>query len=117
MCAIVYEYPPDGKSIEGERDAVELIGEASQRGANLVAIPADRLAEDFFRLRTGLAGAILQKFVTYRMRLAVVGDISSYVSASSALRDFVCETNRGEHVWFVADAGELSKRLARDGGV
>jgi hypothetical protein len=30
---------------------------------------------------------------------------------SSALRDFVYETNRGNQVWFVADQEELEKRL------
>ena len=112
----VLECAPDGEKLEGERDAIELIGEAAQQRATLVLIPAERLADDFFKLRTRIAGDIVLKFVTYRLRLAIVGDISRHLSESSALRDFVVEANRGPHVWFVADRAELETRLKRDAG-
>ena len=112
----VLECAPDGEKIRSERDAIELIGETGQHGASLVVIPAERLDDDFFRLRTGIAGAIVQKFVTYRLRLAIVGDISRHLSESDALRDFVREANRGAQVWFVANREELEQRLPRDAG-
>jgi hypothetical protein len=93
------------------RDATDLIGEALRRGERMVVIPAERLDEDFFRLRTGVAGAFLQKFVTYRVRVAIVGDIAAHIEKSDALRDFVRESNRGDHVWFVADLNELEARM------
>jgi hypothetical protein len=62
----------DGPAIAGPQDAVDLIGAAFGR-AEVVAIPAARLGERFFDLRTGVAGEIMQKFVNYRLRLAVVG--------------------------------------------
>jgi hypothetical protein len=44
------------------------------------------LSADFFDLRTGLAGAVLQKFTNYRARLAiVVADASAYGSSFSEL--------------------------------
>lgn len=55
----------------------------------------------FFDLRTGLAGSILQKVVTYSMRLAIVGDFS--VFHSRALADFIRESNRGSDIFFVPD--------------
>jgi len=112
----VLECAPDGEKLKSERDAIDLIGEAGRHGAILVVIPVERLDDDFFRLRTGIAGAIVQKFVTYRLRLAIVGDISWHVSESAALRDFVRETNRGAQVWFVASREELGQRLLRDAG-
>lgn len=69
------------------------------------------LSDDFFRLKSGLAGEIVQKFVTYGLRLAVVGDISSYTNGSKAFRDFVHESNKGMYVWFVADKHELAAKL------
>lgn len=93
-------------------EALDLIGEALGADALWVAVPAARLGEDFFRLPTGVAGEVVQKFVNYRRRLAVVGDISPQVAASDALRDFVRESNRGAHVWFVRDLAELEARLA-----
>ena len=80
--------------------------------ATFVVIPADRLALDFFQLRTGLAGEILQKFVNYGLRLAIIGDLSAFTANSAALRDLINESNRGNSVWFLPDLGEAEKRLA-----
>ncbi|MFF7969986.1 DUF4180 domain-containing protein [Streptomyces sp. NPDC007905] len=102
---------PDGPSLDGESAALDLIGDALGQDAQLVAVPVGRVPDEFFRLRSGVAGAVVQKFVTYRLRLAVVGDISAHVEASDALRDFVYEANQGGHLWFLADAGELEERL------
>jgi hypothetical protein len=101
----------DGAPIAGTQDALDVIGAAFSR-ADVVAVPVGRFDERFFELRTGLAGEIMQKFVNYRMRLAVVGDISAHLAASPALRDLVFESNRGGHVWFVADLDELDTHLA-----
>jgi hypothetical protein len=100
----------DGDTIAEPQDALDLIGAAFGR-ADVVAVPAGRFDERFFRLRSGLAGEIMQKFVNFQTRLAVVGDISAHVAASTALRDLVVESNRGRQVWFVADLDELDKHL------
>jgi hypothetical protein len=80
--------------------------------ASLLVIPVECLDEDFFRLSTRIAGEIIQRFVTYRVRVAIVGDISRHVAESTALRDFVLEANRGDQVWFVTSLEELGQRLA-----
>ena len=103
---------PEGPAVESTQDALDLIGAPYGTEAGTVAIPAARLGEGFFRLRSGVAGEIMQKFVNYQIRLAVVGDIAEQVEASDALRDLVRESNRGRHVWFVADLDELDERLA-----
>ena len=72
--------------------------------------------DGFFRLATRIAGDIVQKFVTYRLLLVIVGDISRHTESSSALRDFVRETNQGDHVWFLSGLEELDERLARRHG-
>ncbi|MEU1626531.1 DUF4180 domain-containing protein [Streptomyces sp. NPDC020096] len=105
MCA------PEGKVIGGERDVLDLIGDAAYQGAQWVVIPAGRFDESFFQLRTRVAGEIVQKFVNYRVGLVVLGDISRHTAASAALRDFVRECNRGRQTWFLADAEDLRERL------
>ncbi|GGT17133.1 DUF4180 domain-containing protein [Streptomyces purpureus] len=102
---------PDGTPLRTEQDALDLIGEGFYQGAGWVAVPADRLPEDFFRLRTRLAGDIVQKFVNYRMGLAVIGDISRHTESGTALRDFVRESNRGTQLWFLPDLDALRTRL------
>ncbi|MYV98281.1 DUF4180 domain-containing protein [Streptomyces sp. SID3343] len=106
---------PDGPIVRETRDALDLIGDAGYHEARWVVLPVARLDGDFFRLRTGLAGEVLQKFAQYDMRLAVVGDITSYVEASTALRDLVRESNRGTQTWFLADLDALGARLAGTG--
>ncbi|MGI6665022.1 MAG: DUF4180 domain-containing protein [Christensenellaceae bacterium] len=56
-------------------------------------------AEDFFQLKTKLAGEIIEKFVQYHVVVAIVGDFSVYQSESLAA--FIRESNRGKHVFFL----------------
>lgn len=101
----------EGKKLRTDRDAVEVIGKAAAQKAGLVAIPTGRLDEDFFRLKTRVAGEFLQKFVQYGVRVAIVGDISRQVEESEPLGGFVRESNRGRHIWFVTNENEIAKRL------
>ncbi|MGC4876376.1 DUF4180 domain-containing protein [Micromonospora sp. DT43] len=101
---------PAGPPVATEQDALDLIG-AAFLGAQVVAVPANRFDESFFSLGTRFAGDVMQKFVNYRLRLAIVGDISAQLAQSSALRALVHESNRGGHVWFVADLDALDERL------
>lgn len=105
MCAA------EGGPIAGEQDALDLIGDAGYQGARWTVVPVERFDDAFFQLRTGVAGDIVQKFVNYRMGLVVLGDISPHTARSSALRDFVRESNRGGQTWFLADEAELDARL------
>jgi hypothetical protein len=107
----VLECAPEGPQLQHSRDATDLVARALQQRAAWVVIPVARLGVEFFRLRTGIAGDFIQKFVTYRIHLAIVGDVSGYMEASTALRDFVRETNRGDQVLFLATADELGSRL------
>lgn len=102
----------DGRKLGGGDTALDLIGDAMGCHAEVVAVPVERVADEFFALRSGVAGDVVQKFVNYRIRLVIVGDIGPWVADSDALRDFVREANRGRQVWFVTDRAALEERLA-----
>ena len=68
------------------------------------------MSEDFFILSSGLAGEVLQKFVNYGMKVAIVGDYSRYTS--KPLQDFIRESNRGKTVFFVSSESEALEKLA-----
>lgn len=88
-----------------EQSALDLIGDISYHyEVNHLIINKEILDEDFFDLRTGIAGNILQKFVNYSMRLAIVGDFSMY--QSNNLRRFILESNKGKQVFFASSAQE-----------
>jgi len=107
----IFECPSNGPAVQSEQDALGILGEAMAQQAEMVMLPVDRLSPSFFQLRTGLAGAIAQKFVTYGMRLAIIGAISPVALESPALQAFINESNRGERIWFLDHAGDLGRRL------
>lgn len=84
--------------INSLQDAVDLIANSDYQGARKIIINGKQLSLEFFELKTGLAGDILQKFVNYQMSLAVVGDFSKYKSKS--LRDFIYESNKSGMIIF-----------------
>ncbi|MGW5054152.1 GNAT family N-acetyltransferase [Actinokineospora sp. NPDC004072] len=108
---VVFEYAPDAPVLAHPDDVLHVIGSLYGVEVEWVALPVSRLAPEFFDLSTRLAGEMLQKLVNYQLKVAVVGDIAEHVARSSALADFVRESNRGRHVWFVADLAELAARL------
>jgi hypothetical protein len=108
----VFEVPATGPPLRSGTDAVDLMSAASEYQATFIAIPVERLADDFFDLRTCIAGEMAQKFAMYGRRVAIVGDISSRIAASKSLAAFVIESNRGHDLWFVNDLEEVANRLA-----
>lgn len=106
-----------GDPVSTPDDAADLVGSAWSHRAELVAVPVERLDPRFFDLKTGVAGEITQKLVNYRLHLAVVGDLAQQVAKSDALRDYVRESNRADHVWFVDSEADLERRLADRAGV
>lgn len=99
-----------GIILKDEQSALDIIADASyQTGSNLIALHKENVAEECFKLSSGLLGAILQKFVNYRVRLAIMGDFSQY--SSKPLKDFIYESNKGGHIYFVKDEKEAIKNL------
>jgi hypothetical protein len=107
-------YAQEDQIIRTVQDAVDIIGDTRALNAAFVVIPIAGLDAAFFQLRTGLAGAMLQKFVNYGLRVAILGDHSQLASESNALRDFIRESNRGRAVWFMADWQALEEKLATE---
>ena len=109
----VLECVADGVKLQTYRDAVDLVGKSFENRATVIVIPVECLDDEFFQLKTRIAGELIQKFVQYGRRIAIVGDISRHLDESSALRAFVAESNRGKDVWFLASREELNDRLEK----
>lgn len=75
-----------------------------------IVINKDAFAKEFFVLSTGIAGEVLQKFINYHFKLAIVGDFSAYTS--KPLKEFMYESNRGEDIFFVSSKQEAIDRLS-----
>ena len=98
--------------IRTAQDALDLMAAISySHDCSKVIIDKACISEDFFDLRTGLAGEILQKFTNYGFALAIVGDFSGY--GSRGLRDFIYQSNQGRQVFFVPDIQTALERLSQ----
>ncbi len=94
-----------------EQSALDFIATGNyDTGSRRVALYKQSLPEAFFKLSTGLAGAVLQKFINYGFKLAIIGDFSHYTS--QPLHDFITECNSGKDIFFVADRQQALDRLA-----
>jgi hypothetical protein len=102
----------DGPVVRDVDAARDLIAEAMSQGARVLVVPAARLDDAFFQLRSGLAGEILQKAANYRKKIAVIGDVSRHTEASNAFRDLVVESKRSATFFFEPDLTALAERLA-----
>lgn len=100
-----------GVLISDGQSALDLIATVKyETDLNAMVLPKEALSEGFFRLSSGLAGEVLQKFVNYHMALAIVGDFSQYQSEN--LKDFIYESNKGKVVCFAATEDEAVAALA-----
>ena len=88
---------------------LDVLTNAQYRYSNSIVINKEAFSEDFFSLKTGIAGDVLQKCVTYHIQLAIYGDFAPYTS--KALRDFMRESNRGPHVFFATSKEEAVNHL------
>ena len=77
--------------IKETQDALDLMADSGYQGSSRMILHEKNIIPDFFDLKTGIAGEILQKFSTYKVKLTIVGDFSKYTSKS--LKDLIYESN------------------------
>lgn len=88
--------------IQDVQDALDLMATVRyESGSSKLLMLQANIIEQFFDLKTGLAGEILQKFTNYQVQIAIVGDFDRYESKS--LQSFIYECNRGNQVFFAKD--------------
>ncbi|MFB6341826.1 DUF4180 domain-containing protein [Saccharicrinis sp. FJH62] len=103
----IAEVESEGIVINSAEDALNLLGNMYYQGIEKIILHQKNITNEFFKLKNGMAGEILQKFSNYRMRLAIVGDFTKYDSKS--LNDFIRESNKNRHINFV---GSLDDALS-----
>lgn len=107
---LIAEIAPEGFLISNTQDGVDLLGNMYFENIDKVIIHKASLTPDFFDLKNGIAGDILQKFSNYRVRLAIVGDFLEFKSKS--LIDFMYECNKRKQIVFVGTLEEGMKVLS-----
>ena len=97
----IVEIIDDSIIIKGIDDVFEVL---FSNNCSSIILKKENITEDFFDLATGLAGEILQKFSNYRKRLAILGDFENI--KSTALKDFIYESNKTKQILFVKTSEE-----------
>ncbi|HHU50481.1 MAG TPA: DUF4180 domain-containing protein [Firmicutes bacterium] len=87
------EYASVETPIRKEENAIDLISACFEYDTNFLLIQAQALVDDFFKLRTGLAGSVLQKFINYNIKVAVV--MTDQQEVKGKFKEFITETNKG----------------------
>jgi hypothetical protein len=96
--------------ISDMQSALDLIATVSfEKGCNRIIIDKSTICEDFFILSSGIAGDVLQKFINYHTKLAIIGDYSKYTS--KPLHDFIYECNKGKDIFFVGSLDQAIEKL------
>ncbi|PEX79266.1 DUF4180 domain-containing protein [Bacillus cereus] len=75
-----------------------------------IIIHKSLISDSFFDLKTRLAGEILQKFINYKVKIAIVGDFSIYTSKS--LKDFIYECNKGNDIFYLETEQQAIEKLS-----
>jgi len=92
--------------IENTNDLLSIVGEAGYRGSNKLLIHSKYLLEDFFDLKSGVAGEFLQKFSNYRTKVAILLDEKRL--EHPRFKEMVLESNKQGNVAYFQtfEAGE-----------
>ncbi|MGG4439988.1 DUF4180 domain-containing protein [Brevibacillus fortis] len=98
--------------IEDVQSALDLIATVHyQADSDRIVLNKSLIVDGFFDLKTRLAGEILQKFINYRVKVAIVGDFSVYTSKS--LKDFIYESNNGKDIFFLPTEEQAIEKLSQ----
>ena len=99
--------------IKDTQSAIDFIMSVKyETNCNKIALNKNAIIDNFFILSSGIAGEILEKFITYKTKFAIYGDYSKYTS--KPLKDFIYESNNGKDIFFVATEDEAVKMLGKE---
>ncbi|GKU78992.1 DUF4180 domain-containing protein [Paenibacillus sp. L3-i20] len=92
-----------------EKDALDLIALCWEHETSVLMIHNAVLSEDFFKLKTKLAGDIIQKFINYGIKAATI--IPQETKQKGRFKEMAMETNKGNHFRLYGSKEEAEKWL------
>lgn len=79
--------------VSTESDVMDIISLCFEQDINRFMLHKNILSEDFFKLSTGLAGIVMQKFVNYRIQAALL--MPEDYKFSVRFQELMLELNKG----------------------
>lgn len=84
------------KPLSTENDAIELISLCLEHNTTALLIHSAALSEDFFRLKTRVAGNMIQKFINYGIKAAIL--VPREALRQERFKELALEINKGHHI-------------------
>ena len=97
----------DDERIENEQDALDLVAQCGEHQVYRLLLHGESLSDDFYHLKTGLAGAVLLKFSNYSLKVATV--LTHEKVGQGYFSEMVLEANRSNrdfHVFYDKEKAE-----------
>lgn len=91
-------------------DGFQIMIDLCYQDFDSIILHEKNITPDFFDLKTGLAGELLQKFTNYKVRLAIIGAFDKY--SGQSINAFMVESNRGKQVHFLPSVNAALEKLS-----
>ncbi|WP_233183550.1 DUF4180 domain-containing protein [Paenibacillus sonchi] len=85
---------PDDQPLRTEQDVLDLISGCFEHNSYKLLLQEGTLSDEFYNLRTGLAGTTLQKLINYHIKAAAV--IRTEEATQGRFKELLTELNKGE---------------------
>ncbi|MCR2033147.1 DUF4180 domain-containing protein [Anaerofustis stercorihominis] len=82
---------------------------SNMTGINNIIVNKEAVDDVLFDLKNKILGELLQKYINYNIKFAVIGDFSKF--KSKALNDFIYEINNGRDFFFVEDIDTAVEKM------
>ena len=107
----IVEFISSETILNNPQDILDLMVLAGEKDANKIILHENNINPDFFELKTGFAGEVLQKAVNYHIKLAIIGDFNKFTSKS--LKSLIAESNSGNQFFFISNTIEAMEKLKK----
>lgn len=95
--------------IDKEGDLNDLLSLCYTHACNLLLMDEHNLSDDFFNLKTGIAGLAMQKFANYKVKVAVI--LPPGADHNERFRELMYEMNQSNLIRFYFDRDEAEEWL------
>ena len=89
------EFASEAWKLSSEQDVVDCISVCMENDIYTIMFTSNVLSEDFFNLKTRLAGMALQKFINYHVKVAVI--IEDEEKLNDRFKEMIMESNKGNN--------------------
>jgi len=96
----IAEVSSDEMLIPNVREGIDLLVDIYYQDFDKIILDEKNINPEFFDLKSGFAGEVLQAVSNFRLQLAIKGDYSKYKSKS--LKDFMGESNQLGQISFIS---------------